>query len=363
MTVTYILLGTATALLIAILAVILRKKPEFSAEELLARLKDGMEAASFKTLSEQSKLGEQVLDSKKQLIDSTVEQMRSELERIKLSLSEFDKNAKANFQTVAQQLKTSAETAGRLNETTGQLKEVLKSSKARGQWGERMAEDVLTMAGMTDNINYVKQKQTGTGTKPDFTFLLPQGLKANMDVKFPFDNYLAFAGAASDIEREAFRKKFLSDVREKIKQVTTRDYIDQSAGTVDYVILFIPNEQVYAFINESDNTLMDEALRKKVIMCSPLTLYAVLAVIRQAHENFRMEKAAREVNAAFANFEKQWNMYTSSFDKMGAKLKEAQAEYDILLSTRKTQLERTIAQLNTLRSQAAEGETEDTLLK
>lgn len=345
MTITYALLGAVIALLGVLIFLTVRKKPGISPEETLQRLKEGMEAASFKTLSEQSKLGEQALDSRKKMIDAVVGEMRGDLEKIKNYLNEFDKGSRLNFESVLQQIRNNSDAAIRLAETTANLKEVLKSTKARGQWGERMAEDVLATAGLVENINYLKQKQTGSGTTPDFTFLLPQGLKANMDVKFPFENYLAFVEAKSDIERDSARKKFLSDVREKIKQVTSRDYVNTSEGTVDYVVLFIPNEQVFAFINESDSSLTDEALKKKVIMCSPLTLYPVLAVIRQAHENFKMEKNAREVMNAMESFERQWGNFIAAFDKLGGKIADTQSEYNNLLTTRKNVLERAMKEV------------------
>ncbi len=355
MTELYWLLGAVLALLCAVIVILIKnKKPDFTPEEALSRLKEGMEAASFKTLSEQSKLGEQALESKKKLIDSAVEEMRAELERIKNSLNEFDRSSRVGFEAVSQQVRLNTETASRLNEATAGLKEVLKSTKARGQWGERMAEDILTTAGLLENVNYLKQKQTGSGTTPDFTFLLPQNLKANMDVKFPFENYMAFLEAKSESDKETAKKKFLSDVRDKIKQVTTRDYINTAEGTVDYVILFIPNEQVYAFINECDGQITAEALKKKVIMCSPLTLYPMLVLIRQAHENFKMEKNAREMINAMENFERQWSMFISAFDKLGAKIADAQEEYDNLLSTRKNQLERSLKEVALKRGKPGE---------
>ena len=60
--------------------------------------------------------------------------------------------------------------------------------------------------------------------------------------------------------------------------------------------MFIPNEQVYAFINEHDRLLLDDALRNRVILCSPITLYAILAVIRQAVENFNLEKTTEQIS-------------------------------------------------------------------
>ena len=54
-------------------------------------------------------------------------------------------------------------------------------------------------------------------------------------------------------------------------------------------------EQVYGFIHEQDHALLDDALRDKVVFCSPLTLFAVLAVIRQAVDNFRLSQTSHEI--------------------------------------------------------------------
>ena len=138
-----------------------------------------------------------------------------------------------------------------------------------------------------------------------------------------------------------------------IKQVTTRDYINPSENTIDYVIMFIPNEQVFSFINESDTTIMDEALKQKVILCSPFTLYAVLAVIRQAVENFNLEKTASEILKLLGEFSKQWNAYKEKFMLMGERLDAAKKEYDTLVTTRTNMLERPLKKIEDLRGQKA----------
>jgi DNA recombination protein RmuC len=138
-----------------------------------------------------------------------------------------------------------------------------------------------------------------------------------------------------------------------IKQVTNRAYIDTTDNTVDYVIVFIPNEQVYSFINETDPTVMDEALKQKVILCSPFTLYAVLAVIRQAVANFNLERTASEILKLLGEFSKQWGAYKEKFDTMGKKLDDAKKEYDALVTTRTNQLERPLRKIEDLRKQKA----------
>jgi DNA recombination protein RmuC len=136
-----------------------------------------------------------------------------------------------------------------------------------------------------------------------------------------------------------------------IKQLTTRDYINPAENTVDYVIMFIPNEQVYSFINEADTRIMDEALKQKVILCSPFTLYAVLAVIRQAVENFNLERTASEILKLLSEFSKQWDAYKEKFRLMGERLDAAKKEYDALITTRSSMLERPLRKIEEMRKQ------------
>jgi DNA recombination protein RmuC len=213
-----------------------------------------------------------------------------------------------------------------------------------------MAEDVLRLAGFVEGVNYHKQKQLTEGSRPDFTFLLPENQCVHMDVKFPLANYVRMLEAADDPTRAACAGQFLKDVRLRVKEVTTRDYINPAAGTVDYCLVFIPNEQIYGFIHEQDGSLLDEALRQKVVLCSPLTLYAILAVIRQAVENFRLEQASMQILSLLAEFKKQWTKYVAGMDKMGERLEAAGQEYRKLVSTRTRQLERQLDKIEDLRA-------------
>lgn len=303
-------------------------------------------------LSRQSLLGEKELEGKKKLIDQSLEGMKSDLKKVGELMQSLEKDREQKFGQVASQLKHTAEQTTLLQETTRQLRQALSSTKTRGQWGERMAEDVLRLSGFIEGVNYLKQKTLEAASgRPDYTFPLPQGRKVNMDVKFPLDNYLRFLEAERDPDKEALKGQFLRDVKSRIKEVTTRDYINPEENTLDYVLVFIPNEQVYAFINENEPSLLDEALRNKAILCSPFTLYAILAIIRQAMENFKLEETAGSILKLMGSFRKQWESFVKSMDRMGKKLEEAQSEFQGLTATRRTQLERPLHQIDELRQQ------------
>jgi len=291
------------------------------------------------------------LDAKKGLIDQQLQRMTSELENVSKLMKELEKDRVEKFGELATQLRTASEQTAALTQTTSTLREALASTRARGQWGERMAEDVLRLAGFIEDVNYLKQKAIDeAGARPDFTFLLPRNLRLNMDVKFPLDNYIKFLEAESQSEKAKFRNEFLRDVKARIKEVTTREYINPEQNTVDYVLLFIPNEQIYAFIHEQDSSILDDGIKSKVVFCSPVTLFAVLAVIRQAIDSFALEQTSTEILSLLGAFKKQWVEFLKKLEVLGRRIGDAQKEYESLATTRRRQLERPLNRIESLRT-------------
>ncbi len=303
-------------------------------------------------LESEREIGSKELDAKKGLIDQQLKQMTAKLEDVSRVMSELEKDRVRKFGELASQLTIANQQSAALMHTTNLLREALASTKARGQWGERMAEDVLRLAGFIEDVNYFKQKSIDEGrSRPDFTFLLPRDLKLNMDVKFPLDNYVRFLETDTDTEKARFRNDFLRDVKNRVKEVTSREYINPEQNTVDYVLLFIPNEQIYSFIHEQDSTILDEGIKNRVIFCSPITLFAVLAVIRQAVDNFALEKTSNEILSLLGSFKNQWNEFLKKLDLLGKRIADAQKEYEALTTTRRRQLERPLNKIDDLRTQ------------
>ncbi len=320
-----------------------------SLEALSKSTEEFLKLAQEKLQSEREISAKELVE-KKALIDQQLQRMTSELDNVSKLVKELEKDRGEKFGELANQLKTAGEQTASLLQTTNNLREALASTRLRGQWGERMAEDVLRLAGFIENINYLKQKSIeGIKTRPDFTFLLPQHLKLNMDVKFPLDNYLKYLEAKSELEKDKLCTNFLRDVKNKIKEVTSRDYINPEQNTVDYVLLFIPNEQIYAFIHEQDSTIFDEGIKNKVVFCSPITLFAVLAVIRQAVDNFALEKTSNEILSLLSMFKKQWGMFRDKLGVLGRRIIDVQKEYEELTTTRQRQLERPLNKIESLR--------------
>ncbi|MEI6437928.1 MAG: DNA recombination protein RmuC [Candidatus Omnitrophota bacterium] len=273
-------------------------------------------------------------------LEGAVRSLEDKLRAYDALLREWEKDRAQKFGQLSSELQGANQATIRLQQTTQALASTLSNNKLRGQWGERMAEDIIRYAGLLENINYRKQVALGSsGTRPDFVFLLPEERVVNMDVKFPLNNYLAMVNASTQPEREASEKEFFKNVRARIKELRGREYINPAENTLDFVLLFIPNEQVFGFMQEKAPEIMDEALRDKVVLCSPFTLFAVLSVIRQAHEHFRFEKDIKKILGHIDLFAKHFETFKGRFIEFGELIVKLQDKYADLRDTSFKQIE------------------------
>ena len=287
----------------------------------------------------QTKAHQKELEGKKELIDQRLTEMDQKLGKVERLVTDLQADRKAQYGALDQQLKS-------LTSTASSLQKALADNRARGQWGERMADDLLRFMGMVEGVNYIKQATTGDGTRPDFTFLLPNQKTLNMDVKFPLDNYTNYFDAESDAEKQRYSQLFLRDVQSRIAEIQKRGYI--AAETLDCVLVFIPNEQIYRFIHEQDQNIIDLALRQKVILCSPLTLYIVLAVIRQAAQNFNIEQRSRDIVAVVEEIRFEWEKYTGVMDGMSKNFVTLQNKFSDLTGPRRRALEKGFGRIDSV---------------
>ncbi len=322
---------------------------EEQARQLQTMVETTLNVASSK-LGDQLAAGKHVIDRERLAVSEQVANVNNELQRVAGLVSGLQQQRAEQDGRLVERLERTVAETSRLADTTTSLRDALASPKSRGQWGERMAEDVLQVAGFIEGVNYQRQQGVAGGGIPDYTFSLPKGHQVHMDVKFPADNYLRWLEAERDDERDSYQKQFRRDVRQRVKELTERRYIDPEY-TVDYMLLFIPNESIYGFVHEHDPELIDMALGHKVILCSPTSLFAVLAVVRQAVDNFLVERKSAEILASISGLREQWDKFGGTVDKMGRGLQSAQKAYDELAGTRSRQFEKQIEKLEAVRAE------------
>ena len=289
------------------------------------------------------------LGATREVIDLQLRGLSGELRRMSETVTRLEADRGRQHGELTAQLRATVDQTAQLTATAGALRDVLANPQARGQWGERMAEDILSVAGLVEGVSYARQRALPGGTVPDFTFWLPNDRCLHMDAKFPVANYARFLEARGEHDRAGYATAFLRDVRARIHELGSRGYVDPGAGTLEYVLAFIPNESIYAFIHERDPTVVDTALRRGVVLCSPLSLFAVLAVVRQAAESAAVERTSGEILSALGAFDCQWGQFCSALDKVGRALDGADRAYRELAGTRRRALERPLRRVEELR--------------
>ncbi len=323
----------------------------------------GMSAQKIAEQSRQILAGEKEtihidLENKQRAIEQLVKTIQLELGEHQDELRTLEKDRTSKFAELTTSLEMHRKLTDELKMSTQQLASVLSNNQLRGAWGERIILDLMQANGLIEGIHYLKQTKLATTTlRPDITLLLPNHRNVPVDVKFPYAEIQKMAAAESKAEKEVHLKQFAIDVKNKITKVA--EYINPAFETLDYAILFVPNEMVFSFLNQHFPELVDEAMSKKVIIVSPLTFLIVARTVIESYRNFMMEDKLRDIIQYIGEFVAEWGVFKDEFDKMGRALDTVRTSYDKLETTRtkgmdkkiqKIQAHQTLA-LPTLKSQ------------
>ena len=255
-----------------------------------------------------------------------------------------------------------------VDQQTKNLISVLNNNQSRGQWAEFQVEDLLGIMEYKPGIHYVTQKQMKSGTKPDFTFFLPDDKTINMDSKFPLNSYLEISQLNAELEdasNDELKRKQLTEaikiknrefidksIKLKIDETSSREgYISQEEGTVDFVLMYIPLENLYHYlltaeIGAQKIPVIQYAFSKKVILVSPQTLMAYLETIRQSIKLFNLQNDTKNILIAHEKVKNEIQKFLESFDDVTKKLDQTVQSFEALKTTRVNKLEKSFNDLN-----------------
>lgn len=275
------------------------------------------------------------LEGKKTTIEKLIEEIRKDLKNNQDSLKLSEDERIKTFSSLKTELETYKQITGELRVSTDKLKELLSNNQMRGAFGEQVAENLLKMAGFVIGQDYNKNEALSThNTRPDFTLFLPDKTKINIDVKFPYASLVKYTEAESKTDKENYLRAFKRDVKEKIKQVCTRDYINPEEKTVDFVILFIPNEMIFSFVYDKMNEIWEEATRKKVILAGPFSFTAILRMVKSAYTNFKYQENLHQIIGLIQKFDDEYQKYTLEVDTLGKRLQSTSEQFEKVSRTR-----------------------------
>lgn len=239
--------------------------------------------------------GASELEARKKAIEVLVKPLDESLKKLDERSQALEVKREKAYSEIRQQVESLANSTKELNERSLTLDSALRGNpQVRGNWGEVALRNVVEMAGMTEHCDFDTQVVV-EGGRPDLVVRLPGGGKIPVDSKVPLADYLS-ATAAQD---PALRGKSLAShakaVRGFVKALQDKDYATRLGGGVDFTVLFIPSEPALAAAFGSDPELQEEALRRRILIATPVTLMALLLTVRVYWKQELLARNAREI--------------------------------------------------------------------
>ena len=187
-----------------------------------------------------------------------------------------------------------------LQSTTTTLTNSLKSPTARGSWGENQLRNVIQLAGMESYCDYTEQFTGGEGEsdqRPDVVVHLPNGAMIAIDSKAPLSAYLRMQDATDVPTKEIELKNHAKLMRDHMKNLSDKKYWNQFPQSPDFVVMFIPGEGFVSDAMRSDPSLLDDAMKSRVLVASPVNLLALLFAVAKGWQAHSIAEHAKEVAA------------------------------------------------------------------
>ena len=296
---------------------------------------------------EKMKRNEQYMEGKKDAIKEMVEKIDLELRESQKKIESTEKERIGEFSKMKTILEEHKIITGELKSSTDNLKKILSNNQQRGKYGEEVAENILKMLGFVKDLDYiVNLRQETNANRPDITIKLPDKTKINIDVKFPYSALQKLQEVDNELEKKKYLDQFKIDVKQKIKQVTSRDYINPEEKTLDFVIMFVPNESIFSFICDKLSDVSNEALEKKVIITGPFSFAAIARMIKQSYNNFKIQEDLHRVVGLIGKFKQEFSKYSDEFDKLGDRISSMSKQYDSVANTRTRQLTKVVDRIS-----------------
>lgn len=229
------------------------------------------------------------LDSREKRISHLIEPLNNQLQALNKSVNEIERNRIESYGRLSEQVDI-------LANGTRQLEQALRSPTTRGKWGEVQLKRILELAGMSEHVDFNLQKELSNNIgRPDAIIHLPGNRSLAIDAKTPLSSYIEYTEVSTETEKNEKLKKHAQNIKNTAKMLGQKEYQNAIKGDLDFVIMFIPGDHFFTAATKYDPDIFENALKNKVLICTPATLIALLKGISFNWQQENLAKNVKEI--------------------------------------------------------------------
>jgi DNA recombination protein RmuC len=273
------------------------------------------------------------LKEREQSVENLVKPIREALEKTTQQIGEIEKSRKEAYGGITKQLEVMAQSHDVLRSETSKLVSSLRQPNVRGQWGELTLRRLAELAGMVDRCDFaeqvhVKSKDGDNSFRPDMIVHLPEDGQLVVDVKTPLESYLKAIEATDEKERKSHIENHARSMNQHIKTLASKAYFEQFERSPEFVILFVPGDQFLSAALDVRPSLLEDALRNKVLLVTPTSLVALLKVVAYGWMQFKLAENAEEIRDHALTLHTRLGTFTGHVANIGKKLESSVKSYN-----------------------------------
>lgn len=237
----------------------------------------------------------------------------------------LEKSRVGAYEALTQQLSTLNSTHKDLYQQTHQLVQALRTPHVRGRWGEIQLRRLVELAGMIPHCDFLEQTSLVTQDadrllRPDLIITLPGHRKIVIDAKVPLLSYMNGIEAADTSLHKKNMKDHARQMRGHIKSLSQKAYWAQFTPSPEFVLLFLPSENLLTAALEEDKDILDYGAESRVLIATPMTLLALLKTIALGWHQHSFNENAEKISLLGRDIHRKLNDMMGSFSKIGQHL-------------------------------------------
>ncbi len=249
------------------------------------------------------------------------------LQKTEQQIARIEAERQQAYGSIRQELKAMQETQQALRQETRHLVTALRRPEVRGQWGELTLRRLVELAGMVEHCDFVEQEQrdgeSGGAIRPDMIIRLPESRELVVDAKTPLDGYLEATEAADDAARRTALARHARNLRNHVRALSDRRYWAALETSPEFVILFVPGDQFLSAALEEQPDLLEEAIRRKVILATPTSLVALLKSVAYGWRQLSLARNAAQIRDLAETLYKRIGTFTGHMGSLGRQLESS----------------------------------------